>query len=155
MKSIHLSVTTEVDLSADAAWELISNCRLDTEWRQGVVSMTQHPAGPLREGSVFVEILTLMGQRMSTQASVVTLDPGTSFHWVAQKGADVEGHRSVQALTEGRSQVELGLTFRPSTFIERAFKPVFAVVLRRNLAKDAKRLRSYATDHLSQLADVA
>jgi uncharacterized membrane protein len=149
VNQIHTTATIDIDLGADALWRIVSDCSQDVEWRQGVLSMEQFPAGPLHEGSTFVEVLKMMGQRLTTRATVLRAESGVSFHWRADEGADVDGRRTVRRLTGSRSRVNLQLTFRPSTPMERLMRPVFAYTLRRTLAGDVGRLKRYAEARVS------
>lgn len=140
MNIIQLIHESEVDAPADLVWGVVTDYRRDPEWRDGVLSMTASPAGPVAVGTTTAEELRVAGKVWHNDGEVTAVEPGRRFEWRTTVGAVADGARSVEAIDERRCRVRLELNVTP-TGMNRLLAPVFRRLLDRGLAGDVERLR--------------
>jgi uncharacterized protein YndB with AHSA1/START domain len=138
---IEVTAQVEVDRPAEAVWAVLADYARDPEWRAGVLEMTPTPAGPAAVGTRTRERMRFAGRELRNDGEVVAVDPGRRFAWRTTAGADADGARVVVPLGAGRCRVELLLRVRPHG-AERLTAPLAAVLLRRGLRADVRRLRA-------------
>ncbi|WP_107655683.1 SRPBCC family protein [Nocardia suismassiliense] len=140
MKTFDLSAETVIDRPASTVWSLLADYTNDTAWRTGVVAMTADPPGIATPGTRTAEELRLAGRTWHNDGEVRTVDPGVRMTWRTTSGADAEGARSVRPLAPDLCLVRLELRVTPHG-MQRAFGPLLAYMLRRNLSRDLATLR--------------
>ncbi|CAM4475819.1 SRPBCC family protein [Nocardia ninae] len=143
MRTFDLSAEMVIDRPASTVWALLADYANDSAWRTGVVAMTAEPPGIATPGTRTDEELRLAGRTWHNGGEVVTVDPGVRMTWRTTSGADAEGARMVRPLTPDRCLARLELRVTPHG-LQRAFGPLLAYMLRRNLAHDLATLRGLA-----------
>lgn len=138
---IEATARVEIDRPAQDVWAVLADYARDPEWRGGVLEMTPSPAGPVAPGTTTRERMRFAGRELRNDGEVVEVGPGLRFAWRTTEGADADGARAVVPLGDGRCRVELLLRVRPHG-AERLTAPLAALLLRRTLRADARRLRA-------------
>lgn len=141
MNTSLITIHQEIDIDAPTAdvWRVVADYGRDPQWRTGVLSMVPSPPGPVTAGTTTVEELRLGGRLWRNEGEVTAVEPGRRFEWRTTSGAVARGSRSVEALGAGRSRLRLELHVTP-TGTSRLMIPVLGRMLRRNLARDVRRL---------------
>lgn len=96
--------------------------------------------GIVAVGTTTAEVLRFAGRTWHNDGEVVSVAAGRSFEWRTTSGADANGARAVEPLSDGRSRLHLSMVVRTHGF-ERVLTPLMRRMLRRTLAADAQRLR--------------
>ena len=77
--------TVEIDAPADQVWAALTDFAAYPEWNTALPTIS----GDLTVGSTLAMELDLGGKRMAVTADVQEVDPGRSFSWQGNLGADV------------------------------------------------------------------
>ena len=136
---LEFRVEADIGRSADAVWSVVSDYRLDPQWRRGVESMDPDPPAPVMAGTTTREVLRLAGRTFRSDGIVESVGPGRLFTWRTVSGATASGTRSVEVLDDGRCRVVLELRVTPKRS-ERLMVPVLRRMLAKNLRGDVERL---------------
>ena len=143
MSTIRARASVEVDRPADQVWELVADYARDPEWRTGVVTMAPSTPGTVQPGTTTAEELRVAGRAQHNGGLVTAVQPGTRFAWRTTSGVAAAGARAVIPVRPGRCRVDLELDVTLSG-LQRLARPLLAVVVRRTLAADARRLAALA-----------
>lgn len=146
-ESLVFRVVAEIDRPAAAVWDVVSDYRLDPQWRRGVQTMDPDPGGPVVTGTTTREVLRLGGRTYRSAGVVDAVAPGRSFIWHTTSGAEAAGVRTVEVLDGDRCRVVLELRVVPKPS-ERLLVPILRRMLARNLRRDLVRL----TQRVDELA---
>lgn len=127
-----------VDCPASAAWQVLADYRFDSQWRTGVSTMNQQPAGLVQVGTTTLEILRFAGRTYRVPGTVTAVDPGRSLQWSASRAT---GGRYVDVIddTSCRIRLELNIEMRG---IERLLAPLLIRLMNRRLDNDVEQLAS-------------
>ena len=145
MGTIYLSERIDIDSPARAVWAVVADYERDPEWRTGVATMAPHPGGIVVVGTTTAEVLRFAGRTWHNDGEVISVTPGRRFEWRTTRGADANGARTVEQLSDGHSRLELSMVVRTHGF-ERLLTPLMRRMLRRTLAADIRRLRALVVD---------
>ena len=136
---IDLTRSLTIDAPATEVWALVSDYARDPEWRTGVLVMEPSPPGPAEPGTTTHEEMRLGGRTYVNEGLIDTVEPGRRLTWHTTDGADAEGARAVEPLTDSTCQVTLSLRVRPHG-VETLMAPVIRRMLDRNLRRDLQAL---------------
>ncbi len=141
---IDLTRSLTIAAPADEVWAILSDYRRDPEWRTGVLVMEPTPPGPAQPGTTTHERMRLGGRTYVNDGVVDTVEPGRRLTWHTTEGADADGARAVEPLTDGTCHVTLSLRVRPHG-AEALMAPVVRRMLDRNLRRDLDALAALVT----------
>ena len=136
---IEFRAQADIGRSVDTVWSVMSDYRLDPQWRRGVERMDPEPVGPVVAGTTTREVLRLGGRTYRSDGVVESVEPGRSFSWRTVSGATASGSRTVEQLDDGRCRVVLELQVEPKPS-ERLMVPILRRMLAKNLRGDVERL---------------
>ena len=146
-----INASRRIDCRPADAWTVLSDYRRDPEWRRGVTMMTA-TTNPATAGTETLEVMRF-GGRTYRNRGIVDLVDGHRLEWHTVEGAEAHGRRSVEALGDASTRVDLMLAVRPRG-VERLLAPILRRMLQHLLEGDLGRLAvllaSEATDIRAQ-----
>ncbi len=126
---------------AEVVFAYISNYEHDSQWRAGIIEMTQTPPGRTQIGTKTREVARFFGKKRVTPAEITNYEPDrkVAFAGLMANSVPVSGSRTVERVGEQtrfiyQAKVELRGSYR-------LMEPLMAVILRRRFMRDLRRLK--------------
>ncbi|RMF80793.1 MAG: hypothetical protein D6737_06840 [Chloroflexi bacterium] len=137
-------ITTTIDITinrpAEAVFAFLSNFENNPKWQSGMQSCQFTTDPPLRVGSRYRQVAKFLGREIVSEFEVVEYEPGRKIKAkTIASSFPIEFMRSVEPIGEA-TRVHAVITGDPSGFF-RLFKPLMAVLVRRSINADYKRLK--------------
>jgi uncharacterized protein YndB with AHSA1/START domain len=136
-----LSVSIVIARPVEVVFAYISNYEHDSQWRAGIIEMTQTPLGRTQIGTKTREVARFFGKKRITPAEITQYEPDrkVAFAGLMAKSVPVSGSRTVERRGDQtrflyQAKVELSGF---SLLIE----PLMAAILRRRFMSDLRCLK--------------
>src|SRR5437667_6068325 len=128
---MHLAVSIVIARPVEVVFAYISNYEHDSQWRVGIIEMTQTPSGRTQIGTKTREVARFFGKKRVTPAEITHYEPDrkVAFAGLMANSVPVSGSRTVERRGDQtrfiyHAKVELSGF---SLFME----PLLAAILRR------------------------
>jgi len=136
-----LTMSIVIARPAEVVFAYISNYEHDSQWRAGIIEMTQTPPGRTQIGTKTREVARFFGKKRVTPAEITNYEPDrkVAFAGLMANSVPVSGSRTVERVGEQtrfiyQAKVELRGSYR-------LMEPLMAVILRRRFMRDLRRLK--------------
>jgi uncharacterized protein YndB with AHSA1/START domain len=136
-----LTMSIVIARPAEVVFAYISNYEHDSQWRAGIIEMTQTPPGRTQIGTKTREVARFFGKKRVTPAEITNYEPErkVAFAGLMANSVPVSGSRTVERVEEQtrfiyQAKVELRGFYR-------LMEPLMAVILRRRFMRDLRRLK--------------
>lgn len=137
---INITIRTEVNIPAPAAYAYIADFSNNAAWQSGIESTEWSSPPPIRIGSTYDQVAEY--KHTATRYEITAIDPGRSITAESRAGATIPitVTRTVVPLGEARCRVTVDLIGHPRGF-RRLAKPFVAKVVRDSIESDYRRLK--------------
>jgi uncharacterized membrane protein len=135
-------VELEIDRPASVVWEYMKNAEHNPEWLRNMRSASWITEPPIAVGSRYEQVARFLGKDVRTSFEVTALDEGRTITISSLPGSSfpIEITRRVEPLGPERSRVR-EVAGGDSSGFYRIAEPLLRAMVRRNIARDYKRLR--------------
>jgi uncharacterized protein YndB with AHSA1/START domain len=136
-----LTMSIVIARPAEVVFAYISNYEHDSQWRAGIIEMTQTLPGRTQISTKTREVARFFGKKRVTPAEITNYEPDrkVAFAGLMANSVPVSGSRTVERVGEQtrfiyQAKVELRGSYR-------LMEPLMAVLLRRRFMRDLRRLK--------------
>ena len=91
--------------------------------------------------------MRLAGKNYRNLGLVTAVQPGTHYEWRTTAGADANGSRTVTPAAKDKTIFKLAVAARVTGW-QRVIGPLLALMLRRNISADTRKLKKLAEQEL-------
>ena len=139
---IDITVTTEIAVTAEEAFDYLADVTNNPEWQSGVEKTEWTSTPPGQQGATYDQ--TISYRNIVTSYRVTVIDPGRSMTVESGKGATIPTTvtRTVRALSEGHCSVSVRLTGQLHGW-RKLTKPVTRKAIRQSIELDYRRLKRH------------
>ena len=136
-----LAVSIVIARPVEVVFAYISNYEHDSQWRAGIIEMTQTPPGRTQIGTKTREVARFFGKKRITPAEITQYEPDrkVAFAGLMAKSVPVSGSRTVERRGDQtrflyQAKVEL-------SGFSLLLEPLLAAILRRRFMSDLRCLK--------------
>lgn len=136
-----LTVSIVIARPIEVVFSYISNYEHDSQWRSGVIEMTQTPPGDAHIGTKTREVALFFGKKRVTLAEITHYEPNRkiAFAGLMANSIPVSGSRAIERIGDHarfiyKAKVELSGFYL-------LIAPLMAAILRRRFTHDLQRLK--------------
>ncbi len=137
---ISITVRTEIDVPAAAAFEFVADFSNNPAWQSGIQSTEWTSPPPLGVGSTYDQQIRY--RNIVTSYEITALEPGRWITTESREGATIPTAvtRTVDPLGDSRCRITVDLEGRPRGF-RRLVKPLLVKMVRDSVETDYRRLK--------------
>ena len=145
--AVHVEESVQIARPATEVWDAIADYAFDLEWRGGLTEMTPDPPGPAQSGTRVHEVVVNSGRTYVADTEVTHIEPGESYRFAGDGTIGrLRGGRAVRPAGDGSATVFTYTVDLEPKGRMRILRPVLGPMVRSNLKKDLRKLRSLLED---------
>ncbi len=133
-------VSIWINRPAGQVFKFITDYNNDTRWRQGVLKMTQSPAGETGVGTITHEEMSFLGRPYVTIARITAFEPDKRLEWASVEATTpASGWRMVEPEGQGTR-----FTYTIAANLQgfyRWLSPLMVGMFKKQMTRDATRLK--------------
>ena len=137
---IKVQVSINIERPMDDVFDYLSDFENNPEWQSGMKSAQFTTEPPLRIGSTYNQLASMMGRSIESTFEVIAYEPGKSVKATTTSGSfPITFHRMVEPF-EGGTRVNAIIEGEAKGFFKIA-EPLLALMVRKSIEKDYANLK--------------